>query len=301
MHNLKAGAIYFALVFAVGWILGPIRQLLIVPHLGHITGLLLELPLMLVAMIFAARWVLRRPNVPHALRTRAQIGVVALGILLPAELAGALWVRGASVREYLASLATVSGLILAFAAVPALVGELDACNDKAGGDPHLVLRKPFPDQHDRRIGRLWVNCKIKLAAHLQHRPVLAQNLTDEFTDAALPCDIYEASHQQVSDTSSFPVAADGACVFGAQFVRIGKEMRDSERDSVELGQERQFPVVVELRQPGGNGVGKPAHRGKEPQPQILVAHMRREVVQQRLVLRTQRAHSQLRSIAQALD
>ena len=32
-----------------------------------------------------------------------------------------------------------------------------------------------------------------------------------------------------------------------------------------------------------------------------VAHMRREVVQQRLVLRTQRAHSQLRSIAQALD
>ena len=85
MHNLKAGAIYFALVFAVGWILGPIRQLLIVPHLGHITGLLLELPLMLVTMIFAARWVLRRPNVPHALRTRAQIGVVALGILLPAR------------------------------------------------------------------------------------------------------------------------------------------------------------------------------------------------------------------------
>ena len=137
MHNLKAGAIYFVLVFAVGWILGPIRQLLIVPHLGHITGLLLELPLMLVAMIFAARWVLRRLNVPHALRTRAQIGVVALGILLPAELAGALWVRGASVREYLASLATVPGLIsllsfLAFAAVPALVGELDACNDKSG-------------------------------------------------------------------------------------------------------------------------------------------------------------------------
>src|SRR6516225_11687595 len=54
-----------------------------------------------------------------------------------AELAGALWVRGASVREYLASLATVPGLIsllsfLAFAAVPALVGELDACNDKSG-------------------------------------------------------------------------------------------------------------------------------------------------------------------------
>jgi hypothetical protein len=137
MHNLKAGAIYFALVFAVGWILGPIRQLWIVPHLGHITGLLLELPLIYNAGgdDLRPRWVLRRLNLPHALRTRAQIGVVALGILLPAELAGALWVRGASVREYLASLATVPGLIsllsfLAFAAVPALVGELDACNDK---------------------------------------------------------------------------------------------------------------------------------------------------------------------------
>ena len=31
MPALKAGALYFAVAFAAGWILGPIRQLLVIP------------------------------------------------------------------------------------------------------------------------------------------------------------------------------------------------------------------------------------------------------------------------------
>ena len=128
MRILKAGAIYFALVFAVGWVLGPIRELWVVPHLGRIAALLLEAPLMLVAMIVSARWVVRRFKVLYALRTKIAIGVVALAMLLVVELIGSRWVRGLSVREYLASLATAPGLIslllfLAFAAVPALIGQ----------------------------------------------------------------------------------------------------------------------------------------------------------------------------------
>jgi len=111
MRILKAGAIYFALVFAVGWVLGPIRELWVVPHLGRVAALLLELPLMLVAMIVSARWVVRRFSVPYAFRTRIAIGFVALAILLVAELVGSRWVRGLSVQTYLASLATVPGLI----------------------------------------------------------------------------------------------------------------------------------------------------------------------------------------------
>jgi hypothetical protein len=39
---IKASAIYFGLVFAVGWVLGPIRQFWVVPHLGRVPGLLLS-------------------------------------------------------------------------------------------------------------------------------------------------------------------------------------------------------------------------------------------------------------------
>ena len=46
MRTLKAGTIYFLLVFAVGWVLGPIRELWLVPHLGRTTGSLFEAPLM---------------------------------------------------------------------------------------------------------------------------------------------------------------------------------------------------------------------------------------------------------------
>jgi hypothetical protein len=54
------------------------------------------------------------------------IGLVALGILVPAELAGVLWVRGLSLPEYLASFAAAPGLMslvmfLLFAAMPTLV------------------------------------------------------------------------------------------------------------------------------------------------------------------------------------
>ena len=42
---------------------------------------------MVIAMILAAGWVLRRLNVPYALNARLAVGLVALGILLVAELA----------------------------------------------------------------------------------------------------------------------------------------------------------------------------------------------------------------------
>src|SRR6266851_4395799 len=97
MRALKAGVIYFLLVFAVGWILGPIRELWAVPHFGPTVGLLLEAPIMLIAMIVAARWVIRRFNVPRTFTTTITMGLIAIGLLFPAEIAGVLWVRGLSI------------------------------------------------------------------------------------------------------------------------------------------------------------------------------------------------------------
>jgi hypothetical protein len=56
MRTLKAGVVYFLLIFAVGWILGPIRELWAVPHFGRMATMLSEAFIILVATIVAARW-----------------------------------------------------------------------------------------------------------------------------------------------------------------------------------------------------------------------------------------------------
>ena len=126
MRPLKAGLIYFLLVFALGWVLGPIRELWAVPRFGRVAALLIEAIIMLIAMMVSSRWVMRRFEVHQTLGSTIAMGLVALGILLPAEIAGALWVRGLSLDEYLASFVTAPGVIslimfLLFAAMPSLI------------------------------------------------------------------------------------------------------------------------------------------------------------------------------------
>ena len=94
MRSVKAGVIYFLLLFAVEWILGPIRELWAVPHFGPTVGLLFEAVIMLIAMIVAARWVIRRFDVPRTLPATISMGLIAIGLLFPAEIAGVVWVRG---------------------------------------------------------------------------------------------------------------------------------------------------------------------------------------------------------------
>ena len=51
MQILKAGALYFALVFGAGFVLGPIRILWVVPHFGTRLAELMETPIMFVVII----------------------------------------------------------------------------------------------------------------------------------------------------------------------------------------------------------------------------------------------------------
>jgi hypothetical protein len=64
MPILKAGVLYFALVFGAGFVLGTIRTLWIVPRVGTRTDELMETPLMLVVTIVAARWTVLRLALP---------------------------------------------------------------------------------------------------------------------------------------------------------------------------------------------------------------------------------------------
>ena len=91
--RVKAGVVYFLLVFALGWVLGLIRELWAMPRFGRVTALLVEAVILLIAMFIS---VMRRFNIPPTLGSTISMGLVALAILLPAEVAGVLWVRGLS-------------------------------------------------------------------------------------------------------------------------------------------------------------------------------------------------------------
>ncbi|MEL7502286.1 MAG: hypothetical protein AAFN18_07430 [Cyanobacteria bacterium J06554_6] len=125
---IKSGLLYFAVVFGVGCVLGPIRILWAIPHFGVRLGELLEMPFMLVAIIFAARWVTRRLAVPPLLWARLGMGAIALFILLVAEFGLVLQLRGLSVVEYVTSRDPVSGavyyaMLCIFAVMPWLVAQ----------------------------------------------------------------------------------------------------------------------------------------------------------------------------------
>ena len=108
---LKAGALYFALVFAAGCVLGPFRILWAVPRFGERMGELMETPIMLVVIILAARWIARRVIASPAPSTLLGVGCVALGFLLVAEFTAVLWLRGLTIGEYFASRDPVSGAV----------------------------------------------------------------------------------------------------------------------------------------------------------------------------------------------
>ena len=109
MQVVKAGALYFALVFAVGFVLGAIRTLWVVPRVGARTAELMEMPIMLAITIVAARWTALRFSVPMMWSARLEMGCTALVLMLIAEFGFVLWIRGLSIRDYLAMRDPVSG------------------------------------------------------------------------------------------------------------------------------------------------------------------------------------------------
>jgi hypothetical protein len=128
---LKAGALYFALVFGAGFVLGTLRTLWIVPSFGTRRAELMEAPIMFAITVLASRWVVRRLAIRASFRGRLAVGLIALGLLLLTEFTAVLWIRGLTIAEYLASRDPVAGtvyvvLLAALALMPSLgIGRSD--------------------------------------------------------------------------------------------------------------------------------------------------------------------------------
>ena len=120
---LKAALSYFALVVGAGFILGPIRILFIVPRFGVLVAELMEYPLMLVVIVAAARWLVRKFQIAEQ---TLLVGLLALGLMMAFELTLVLWLRGLTLTEYLSQRDPLSSyiyylMLVVFALMPLLV------------------------------------------------------------------------------------------------------------------------------------------------------------------------------------
>lgn len=110
-RTIKAGITYFALVFGAGFVLGMIRVPFLVPRLGERVAELVEMPFMLVAILLAARFIIRRFSLPANVLARLGAGFVALGLLVAAEVLLAVALQDRTLGEYVASRDPVSGSV----------------------------------------------------------------------------------------------------------------------------------------------------------------------------------------------
>lgn len=116
-------AAYFGIVFGAGFLLGSVRVIFLVPRFGERVAELAEMPFMFGVIYFAAGYVVSRFRTCVGPRGWAGVGVVALSLLILAELLLAAVLTGRGVGEYIAARDPVSGgvylgMLLVFAAMP---------------------------------------------------------------------------------------------------------------------------------------------------------------------------------------
>lgn len=125
MAIFKAAGIYWALIFAAGFVLGTLRVLWGADAMGAGNFMLLEIPLLLIASWFAARWLVARYSV-RTTQEAVAMGAIAFVLLMGAEIRLAAGISGEGVGAWLASLTHPPGIYgflgqIAFALMPWLV------------------------------------------------------------------------------------------------------------------------------------------------------------------------------------
>lgn len=136
LRTIKAGMAYFSLAFGAGFIMGAIRVPFLVPRLGERSAELIEMPFMLVVIVLAARFITQRFALPAITLVRLSTGLVALALLIAAELMLAVALQDRSLGDYVSSRDPVSGsvylaMLVLFAAMPLLISRLRFGRDPA--------------------------------------------------------------------------------------------------------------------------------------------------------------------------
>ena len=122
---LAAAVAYFAVAFGAGFVLGALREIVVVPRLGGLAAVALEAPIILVICRVAAGALVRRFAVPAGIAPRLAMGGIAFGLLQIAEIALAASF-GARPADYVGDLLTAEGALglaaqVVFAVLPVAV------------------------------------------------------------------------------------------------------------------------------------------------------------------------------------
>ena len=107
---VRAGSVYFAIVFAAGFLLGTLRVFVLVPRLGETAAVLVELPVMLALCWFASRRIVAAFDVGPRASARLAMGGLAFALLMSLEVGLSLLVFRQSLTEFLAHYAAPAGL-----------------------------------------------------------------------------------------------------------------------------------------------------------------------------------------------
>jgi hypothetical protein len=107
----KAGVAYAVTVFAIGFLLGAARVLLLAPRAGPTIAVLIEMPVILTASWYASRIWMKQLAVGVETSTRAVVGTVAFVTLMTLEFAVSVGMLHTSPEEYLEELRSPAGAI----------------------------------------------------------------------------------------------------------------------------------------------------------------------------------------------
>lgn len=123
---LFAAAIYFAIVFAAGMLLGPVRVLWIEPWLGPALAVLCEAPFLIAAMVFGARIAPATAVLRVGWQGRLSMGLLALVMQQVADLSVGFGLRGVTLQAQVAYFQTLPGyiyiaMLALFALMPLIV------------------------------------------------------------------------------------------------------------------------------------------------------------------------------------
>ena len=110
MRIFEAAATYWAMVFALGFVLGTIRVLWVIPIVGLLPATLLELPVMLGASWLVAGWLVRRFALASP-RQALTAGALAFALLMLAECALAGLLSGETPAQWFAGLGQSHALL----------------------------------------------------------------------------------------------------------------------------------------------------------------------------------------------
>lgn len=107
----RVAALYFVLVFGVGFVLGPIRVLLFEPQLGARSAELIEAPIMFLAICLISRWLNQRQGSPFIAIEWVKVGFLAAAGVLLADIVVCMGLRRMSLIDVFIDRDPVSGAV----------------------------------------------------------------------------------------------------------------------------------------------------------------------------------------------